>query len=167
MPPGTPSGRYRDKGVPAAILEYTARHDLHLATYAGAEAQAAAIADDIAYDAHDIDDGLRAGLLTLELLAEIELIRTILAGIADEYPGLANDRTQHELVRRLITVMIEDVITESLRRLDSLAPASVAAVRAASRTGHCLCRADGGGGSCDQGIPQNTRSTATPGSSTS
>ena len=113
MPAGQPSGRYREKGVPAAILEYTARHDLHLATYAGAEAQAAAIADDIAYDAHDIDDGLRAGLLTLESLAEIDLIRTILAGIADEYPGLANDRKQHELVRRLITAMIEDVITEA------------------------------------------------------
>src|SRR5947207_1307600 len=68
---GVASGRYRDKGVPAAILEYTARHDLQLATYAGAEAQAAAIADDIAYDAHDIDDGLHAGLLTLAALAEV------------------------------------------------------------------------------------------------
>jgi dGTPase len=128
---GRPIGRYRATGVPAAILEYAASQDLELATFAGAEAQAAAIADDIAYDAHDIDDGLRAGLLTLDGLREVRLIGAILDEIAAAHPGLSEERTKHEIVRRLITAMIEDVIEESLRRLDRLAPRSADAIRAA------------------------------------
>src|SRR3954462_6071548 len=58
---GRPTGRYAQKGVPGAILVYNQAQDLRLATHASAEAQAAALADDIAYDAHDIDAGLRAG----------------------------------------------------------------------------------------------------------
>jgi dGTPase len=104
-----------------------------LATFAGGEAQAAAIADDIAYDTHDIDDGLRAGLLSLESLREISLVKSILEQINREYPDLAIERTKHELVRRLITVMIEDVITESLRRLDALNPISADAIRNGDR----------------------------------
>jgi dGTPase len=127
---GAPAGRYRDKGVPAAIGEYAALQDLRLATHAGAEAQAAAIADDIAYDSHDVDDGLRAGLLTLDALAEAPLAREILAGIADEHPGLSPVRTAHELVRRLITAMIEDVVAESLLRLGQAGAGSADAVRA-------------------------------------
>ncbi len=65
---GAPLARYRERGVPAAILDYNARHDLWLWSQPSAEAQVAAVADDIAYDAHDIDDGLRAGLFTLESL---------------------------------------------------------------------------------------------------
>jgi dGTPase len=128
-PAGAPTGRYRDKGIPAAILEYAASQDLRLATFAGAEAQAAAIADDIAYDAHDIDDGLRAGLLTLDGLSEVALIGATLGRIAGDHPGLSPERTKHELVRRLITAMIEDAMAESLRRLDLLAPRSADAIR--------------------------------------
>jgi len=126
---GAPVGRYGDGGVPVAILEYAAFQDLGLATFAGGEAQAAAIADDIAYDTHDIDDGLRAGLLTIESLAEVASMAAILDGIARDHPGLSPERTKHELVRRLITAMIEDAIAESLRRLDRLAPQSADAIR--------------------------------------
>ncbi len=100
-------------------------------SYAGAEAQVAAIADDIAYDAHDIDDGLRAELFGLHQLAPVPLAGTILSEIGARYPGLDAGRTAHELVRRVITRMIEDVIAESARRLAALKPASADAVRLA------------------------------------
>src|SRR5581483_5847406 len=78
-----------------------------------------------------IDDGLRAGLLTLEGLAEIASVASILDGIGRDHPGLSPERTKHELVRRLITTLIEDAIAESLRRLDRLAPRSADAIREA------------------------------------
>ena len=77
--------------------------DLELWSFASAEAQVAAIADDIAYDAHDIDDGLRAGLFALDDLAGVPLIRDILRAIRDQHPALDAPRLVHELVRRLIT----------------------------------------------------------------
>jgi dGTPase len=123
-------GHGRD-GLPFAIAEYARSQDLWLWSYAGAEAQAAAIADDIAYDAHDIDDGLRAGLLALDGLAGIDLVSRLLAGIQAEYPDLNAERSSHELIRRLITAMIEDVIAESLGRLGRLSPASADDVRRA------------------------------------
>jgi dGTPase len=119
---------------PFAIAEYDARHDLELATHAGGEAQAAAIADDVAYDTHDIDDGLRAGLLTLDDLEGVALVGDILRDIRREHPGLAEERTRAEVVRRLITVLVEDVIAESRRRIASAAPASAAAIRTAGKT---------------------------------
>ena len=121
------------KALPFAIADYAARQDLWLSTYAGAEAQAASIADDIAYDAHDIDDGLRAGLLSLEGLREVDLTGRILAGIDADYPGLPPARAAHELTRRLITGMIEDVIGEALRRLEALKPGSADDIRMAGR----------------------------------
>jgi len=120
-------------GLPFAIVEYAQEQDLWLATYAGAEAQAAAIADDIAYDAHDIDDGLRAGLLTFDRLADLTLVGDILGGIRAEYPDLAPVRLRAELVRRTIRAMIEDVLAESRRRLAALAPGSADAIRNAGR----------------------------------
>ena len=119
---------------PYAIAAYNARHDLMLSTHAGGEAQAAAIADDIAYDTHDIDDGLRAGLLSLDGLDDLPLVGDILRAIRTEYPGLAVERMRAELVRRLITVMVEDVITESRRRIAELAPQSADAIRTLGRT---------------------------------
>lgn len=117
--------------LPFAIAQYAKVQDLWLWSYAGAEAQAAAIADDIAYDAHDIDDGLRAGLLSLDGLADIGLIAQILEAIRAEYPNLDPQRQAFELIRRLITVMIEDVIAESHRRIDRLSPSSADDVRLA------------------------------------
>jgi dGTPase len=126
---GHPIGHYRDRGLPHAIADYVARHDLELSSFASGEAQAAAIADDIAYDAHDIDDGLRAGLFTLDDISENPLCGGIIREIRARYPALDPARVAHELVRRLITWMIEDVIAESGRRLASADPASVDAIR--------------------------------------
>jgi dGTPase len=131
---GNPLGRYREHGVPLAIRLYAQRQDLQLWSYAGAEAQAAAIADDIAYDAHDIDDGLRADLFRLDDIAEVPLVGAILGEIRARYPGLEASRLVHELVRRLITRMIENVIAESFRRLQAAAPASADGVRLAGTT---------------------------------
>ncbi len=86
---------------------------LALDRFPSAEAQAGAIADDIAYDAHDIDDGLRAGMFSLEDLRAVPLISEILADIAARHPRIEMARQVHELVRRLITRMIEDVIARS------------------------------------------------------
>ena len=129
---GQPAGRYAEKGVPLAILEYNAAHDLCLATHTSAEAQAAALADDIAYDAHDIDDGLRAGLFSMEDLVAVPFMEALLAEVDARYPGLEDTRRIHELVRRVITRFVEDAIAESTRRLEKLAPADADAVR---RTG--------------------------------
>ncbi len=114
---GTAIGRYRDTGVPLAIRLSQETLDLELWSFASAEAQVAAIADDIAYDAHDIDDGLRAELFTLDNLADVEPIRTILSEINDQARQLDSGRLVHELVRRLITRLIEDVIGETGARL--------------------------------------------------
>jgi dGTPase len=124
---------YRERGLPHTIAMHNRMQDLELWSFASAEAQLAAIADDIAYDAHDIDDGLRAGLFVLEDLAGVALIRDILRAIRDRHPALDAPRLVHELVRRLITAMIEDVITETEGRLQRLAPGSADEVRHAGR----------------------------------
>ncbi len=118
--------------LPFALAEYTARHDLQLATYASAEAQAAAIADDIAYDAHDSDDGMRAGLLTLESLAEVPFVASIVADVGRQYPTTPVERARAEVIRRLVSALVEDVIAESARRLVALAPRTADDIRAAS-----------------------------------
>jgi dGTPase len=126
-PDGSPLERYREHGVPHAIRLHGKSQDLELWSFASAEAQIAGIADDIAYDAHDLDDGLRAGLFSLDHLSALPLIRDLLDEIRDVEPG----RQVHELVRRLITRMIEDVIAETARRLRALAPRSADDVRRA------------------------------------
>ncbi|WP_238296833.1 deoxyguanosinetriphosphate triphosphohydrolase family protein, partial [Methylobacterium soli] len=130
-PDGHPTPRYAASGIPAAILEYNALNDLDLARFAGPEAQAAALADDIAYDSHDLDDGLRAGLFGLDDLAEVPFLRGLLDEIEALHPGLETSRRVHELARRVITRFVEDVIAESERRLRALAPESVAEIRRA------------------------------------
>lgn len=122
-------GRYREHGVPQEIRAFQEKCDLQLWSFASAEAQVAAIADDIAYDAHDIDDGLRAGLFTIDDLERVALTGGIVREIGRRYPDLEPARVAHELVRRLITWMIEDVAAESTRRLTALAPQSVDDVR--------------------------------------
>jgi dGTPase len=119
--------------VPGTILSFNARFDLELDRYASVEAQAAAIADDIAYDAHDIDDGLRAGLISLDMLEDVSLPAGILASVRQRYPGLDAVRTGHELMRRQITAMVEDAIATAQANLDRLAPQSVADIHGAGR----------------------------------
>ena len=126
---GQPVERYRERGLPRVIADYSRLHDLELWSYPSIEAQAGAISDDIAYDAHDIDDGLRAGMFEIGDLAHLPLIGDILRDIARDHPRLDPSRHAHELVRRMITRMIEDVIAESRRRIASLNPASAADVR--------------------------------------
>jgi dGTPase len=131
MGEGAPTPRYAKRGIPGAILEYDALHPLQLACFAGPEAQAAALADDIAYDSHDLDDGLRAGLFDLADLREVDFLAGLLDEIDALYPGLEDSRKIHELARRVITRFVEDVIAESTRRIERMAPADVSAVRRA------------------------------------
>ncbi|MEM0906617.1 MAG: deoxyguanosinetriphosphate triphosphohydrolase, partial [Pseudomonadota bacterium] len=91
--------------------------DLDLSNQASLEAQIAALSDDIAYDAHDIDDGLRSEILTMDALTEVGLIAKVLGDVTREAPGLEPIRRNHEIVRRLLTTMIEDVIGETVRRI--------------------------------------------------
>ena len=114
-----------DAAVPLPILDFNERYDLELTRFASLEAQCAAIADDIAYNAHDIDDGLRAGLLSLDALDEVPLTKRLLDLVRTRYPDLDPVRTGHELVRRQITIMVEDVIEEAQRRLAVAKPQSV------------------------------------------
>ena len=119
--------------VPQTILNFNELFDLELDRFASVEAQCAAIADDIAYDTHDIDDGLRAGLLSLAMLEPLALPGGILAQVRERYPALDQVRTGHELMRRQITAMVEDVIATSRANLAALAPASVRQVHDAGR----------------------------------
>ncbi|NJO54495.1 MAG: deoxyguanosinetriphosphate triphosphohydrolase [Bacteroidales bacterium] len=120
-----------NRPIPLAIAEYQALQDLELASFPSAEAQVVAVADDIAYDTHDIDDGLRAKLFDTDDLLEVPLLARIFAGIDRDYPGLERSRRVHEMERRLITEMVRDVVAESSHRIADLAPQSVEAVRAA------------------------------------
>ncbi|CAN7204846.1 deoxyguanosinetriphosphate triphosphohydrolase [Bosea sp. LjRoot9] len=128
---GQPTARYADTGIPAAILEYQAQQDLWLDSHASAEAQAAALADDIAYNAHDLDDGLRAGLFELTDLRKLPFLAELLDEIDRLHPGLAKPRATNELVRRVITRFVEDVIGESQARIAALQPQDADAVRRA------------------------------------
>jgi dGTPase len=129
-----PDGEGLKGPVPRSIIDYNELHDLELDRHASLEAQCAAIADDIAYNTHDIDDGLRAGLLTLDMLDEVALPGRLLAEVRALYPGLDPVRTGHELMRRQITRMVENVILAAHANLDAVGPQSVEDVRAAGRT---------------------------------
>lgn len=127
------AGRGLEGDVPHTILAFNALFDLELNRYASVEAQAAAIADDIAYDAHDIDDGLRSGLLQLSQLEDTPLTAEILREVRARYPALDAVRTGHELMRRQITRMVEDAISTSRANLETLQPQSSADVHNAGR----------------------------------
>lgn len=126
-----PDGEGLKGPLPQSIRDFDTLFTLDLGSYASLEAQVAAIADDIAYDAHDIDDGLRSGLLTLDMLEGPAFTAGLLTLVRDRYPALDPVRTAHELMRRQITIMVEDVIAEAQFRLKALDPASPEAVRAA------------------------------------
>ena len=117
--------------LPATIDAFRAAWDLDLASQPGPEAQVAALADDIAYTNHDIDDAVRAGLLDLDALRGLPLVGPVLSEVEGRHPGLPRRRLIHETVRRVIDQMVTDLLAESRRRLAALAPGSVEAIRAA------------------------------------
>jgi dGTPase len=132
-PDGTPVPRYAAEGLPFGAHDIPAAADLRLDSYASLEAQAAAIADDVAYNAHDIDDGLRAGLLVLEDMISAGLAGPIVREVLDAYPSLARNRQAHEVQRRLITRTIEDVIDASRRNISEAGVETPEDVRMAGR----------------------------------
>lgn len=122
-----------------AIADYAqeaggAEWDLRFDSFASLEAQCAAIADDIAYNNHDVDDGVQAGLFTLADLAEVPLIGPVLADVRRDWPQIDERMTRIEAVRRMIGLMIDDVLVETRRRLDQFSIESPEAVRRAPHT---------------------------------
>jgi dGTPase len=118
---------------PAYIAEYDARHKLDLGTNPSAEAQVAALADDIAYHSHDLDDGLRARLFGFEEIAHLPVVAEALAAARQASLDVPPPRLRHETIRRVIDALVGDVIAETGRRLAKLAPRDADAVRRARR----------------------------------
>jgi len=119
--------------IPYALAEYNARHDLELDTYASVEAQVAALADDVAYNSHDLHDGLRAELFSTDELAELPLLDGCFAAVDAKYPGLNYYRRRHEALRRFFGLLVEDVIVQAQARLAGLAPKTAMDIRHAGR----------------------------------
>ena len=119
--------------LPYALADYNGLHDLELSSHAGPEAQVAALADDIAYNSHDLHDGLRAELFSTDELAEMPILQDCFAEVDCKYPGLNYYRRRHEALRRFFGILVEDVITVSRQNLIELAPRSVLDIRHAGR----------------------------------
>jgi dGTPase len=120
-----------DKNGTAAreIYEFDRKLNLQLDSYAGAEAQVAALADDIAYNNHDIDDGIRAGLFAMSDLVDIPGIGEIIKTVKTDFPETDETRQRHEIIRNLIGMMVSDCLTESRLRLEKACPTSVDDIR--------------------------------------
>ena len=119
--------------LPWALADYNARHDLELRTYASAEAQVAAIADDVAYNHHDLHDGLRAELFSTDELAELPILRDNFGEVDRLYPGLNYYRRRHEALRRFFGVLVEDVIAYARAALAEIDVRDVSEIRNAGR----------------------------------
>ena len=115
--------------LPYALAEYNALHDLELNSYASTEAQVAALADDIAYNSHDLHDGLRAELFSTDELAELPILQDCFAEVDRKYPGLNYYRRRHEALRRFFGVLVEDVIAIARANLAELTPKTASNVR--------------------------------------
>ena len=115
--------------MPETLRWYELKFGFGLHQQAGPEGQVATIADDIAYNNHDIDDGLRAGLFALDDLREVPFVWEIVQQIKSENKGVEDARVVFELNRRLITMMISDVCDETLQRIGDLNPSTSDAVR--------------------------------------
>jgi dGTPase len=114
---------------PGYIAEYDHKHKLDLGTHAGAEAQVAALADDIAYHSHDLDDGLRAGLFSPQDLSHLPVVGEALAAARIASLDVPPPRLRHETIRRVIDGMVNDLLTETRRRLTKLDPSDATAIR--------------------------------------
>ncbi|HAY07169.1 MAG TPA: deoxyguanosinetriphosphate triphosphohydrolase, partial [Hyphomonas sp.] len=118
------------KDLPAAFRDYPHLEALELDTFAGPEAQVAALSDDIAYNNHDIDDGIAAGLFTVEDLMDLPVVGDAFRGVRFEYPHLDDRMVTYEAVRRLIGLWINDLLEETRARVKRHKPKSAADVRA-------------------------------------
>lgn len=116
-----------------ALAEANTEWDLELETWPGLEAQVAAISDDIAYDNHDIDDGLRAGLLRIDELVELPIVKRLWDAIGERHPGISVEKRQRALVRDMIGTMVADVLAETERRVGEARVETIDDVRAAGR----------------------------------
>jgi len=117
-----------------AMAEANNEWDLELSTWPSLEAQVAAISDDIAYDNHDVDDGLRAGLLDLDELLELSIVRRLWLAIEQRHLGIAPEKRQRALVRDMIGAMVEDVLAETQRRVAEAGVETIDDVRSAGRS---------------------------------
>jgi dGTPase len=123
-------GAYADRGIPAAIRDFENIDALRIGEYATAEAQVAALSDDIAYNAHDIDDGLRAHLFDIMDVADVPIVGDALGEVVGRYPNLERSRVIHETVRRVISRMVDDLLGETRARISRDRPGSADDVRA-------------------------------------
>jgi dGTPase len=117
-----------------AMARANGEWDLELDTWPSLEAQVAAISDDIAYDNHDIDDGLRAGLIRIGELLELRLVKRLWDSIEGRHPGLSTEKRQRALVRDMIGTMVEDVLVETERRVRDVGVETIDDVRGAARS---------------------------------
>jgi len=128
---GRPLARYAETGLPLAIRAYASEQDLRLHTQAPLEGQIAALADDIAYNNHDIDDGFRAGYISVQELEGVPLVARMLAEVRAQYGDLADAPLVYEMNRRLVAAMVQDVLAETRKRIAAAAPLSIDDARAA------------------------------------
>jgi dGTPase len=120
-----------DKTLPPTVRDFCAKWDMELSTYAGPEAQIAAISDDIAYNTHDIDDGHRAGFFRLDDLQTLPLFGAMLAEARERYPDAPHDRMMQEVVRQVIGLMVTDLLETTSMNLRKLQPTSATDIRRA------------------------------------
>ncbi len=124
-----------------AARELQKQMDMRLDTYASIEAQVAALSDDIAYNNHDVEDGIRAGLFSIEDLEEVPLLSRVLKDVRDAYPGIEDRYLIQETKRDMIGVMVDDVLRETKKNLGEVKPESPEDIRTAGR--QLVCFSDG------------------------
>ncbi len=121
------------KPLARVITDYNAIYDLDLHTYPSAEAQVAALSDDIAYNNHDVEDGVRAGLLSVKELRRLPLVGDIIQEVQGKYAKLPEQRLIHEVNRRLIGLMVQDVVAETLKNIEAFSVKTADDVRQLDR----------------------------------
>ena len=132
------NGPFTDpKKIPAYIQTISHTHDIGLHTHATLEAQTAAVADDVAYNNHDIDDGLRSGLVDIDDLCTVAYIRTTVQAIQSQYGDIARHRLMAELNRRLMTDMVTDIVHSTKNTIARIQPKSVQDIRDCGETIVC------------------------------